>query len=135
MNCYLNVVSLEKKIFSGKILKIKISGIEGELGIYPGHSQLLTMIQPGLLALTNIDKTTEYIYLSGGILEIQPQLITILSDTAIRGVDLDIELIKKSKKEVEKMIKNNVNKIDLKIKLIQTIAKLKVIEVMKKSKN
>ncbi|CAL4317619.1 ATP synthase epsilon chain [Buchnera aphidicola (Eriosoma lanigerum)] len=134
MYCYLNVVSMEKKIFSGSILKIHITGIEGELGIYPGHSQLLTIIKPGLLLIVHINKKKEHIYVSGGILEIQPKLITILSDIAIRGIDLDRNNIINAKNNTEKLIKKNYNNKKLSIKLSQAIAQLKVIEKMDKSK-
>ncbi|XRX42610.1 MAG: ATP synthase F1 subunit epsilon [Buchnera aphidicola (Eriosoma harunire)] len=135
MNCYLNVVNMEKQIFSDFITKIQISSIEGQLGIYPSHSPLLTLIKPGLLLIILNNLKKKYIYLSEGILEVQPRLITILSKTAILGEHLNYEEIIKNKNEIEEKIKQNIvlnNKKNLKTELEQVIEKLKVIEVMKK---
>jgi F-type H+-transporting ATPase subunit epsilon len=138
MHCYLNVISIEEKFFSGFILKMQVSGIIGDVGIYPGHSQLITIIKPGLLFIIDEKNNEEYFYLSGGILEVQPQLITILSDIFIRGIDLNKNKILNKKKEIEGILKEN--KLDTNKKKIfyqqlqQSVAKLKVIKMMNKSK-
>ncbi|UDG81778.1 ATP synthase epsilon chain [Candidatus Profftia lariciata] len=132
---YLDVVSLEQTIFSGKVQKIKITGIEGELGVLPGHTPLLTTIKPGMIYIVNQQGNPEFIYLSGGILEVQPQSVTVLADTAIRGQDLDEQRAIKSKCQAEKYINNmhkDINYIDAVAKLSKAIAKLKVIELTKK---
>ncbi len=76
-------------MFSGLVEKIRVTGSEGELGIYPGHAPLLTAIKPGMIRIVKQHGHEEFIYLSGGILEVQPGSVTVLADTAIRGQDLD----------------------------------------------
>lgn len=98
MNFYLDVVSVEKRIFSGLVKKIRVSGSEGELGIYPGHVQLLSIIKPGMVHIFHTEGKEECIYISGGILEVQPSIVSILSDIAIPAVDLDRRSILQAKK-------------------------------------
>jgi F-type H+-transporting ATPase subunit epsilon len=138
MTCQLNVVSIEKNIFFGVVQRIQISGSEGELGIYPRHSPLLTFIKPGYLYFLNTAGKEEYIYVSGGILEVQPSVITVLADVAIRAVDLDKNLILEKKQQVEEYIKKNNSYIKNKkiIKeLTEALAKLRIIQMMEKSKS
>ncbi|CAL4317617.1 ATP synthase F1 subunit epsilon [Buchnera aphidicola] len=138
MDCQLEVVNIEKIIFSGLIKKVKVSGIEGNLCIYPNHTQLLTFIQPGLLSIIDIKEKIENLYISGGILEIQPNKISILADSVIRVIDLDRKHILRNKKKLQKNISDNLV-LEQQSKIIKTlseeIAKLKVIEMMEKPKN
>jgi len=132
--CFLNVVSIEQSIFSGLIKKIQVSGIEGELGIYPQHVQFLSLIKPGMLLILDKNDCHHFIYISGGIIEIQPSVVSILADIAIRGADLDATLILDKKKEIEHAIHKS-NYIDRKKMIKQLsceLAKLRVIELMKK---
>lgn len=138
MTCQLNVVSIEKNIFFGVVQKIQISGSEGELGIYPRHSPLLTFIKPGYLYFLNNAGKEEYIYISGGILEVQPSVITVLADIAIRAVDLDKNLILEKKKQVEEYIKKDNSYIKNKTiikELTEALAKLRIIQMMERSKS
>ena len=138
MTCQLNVVSIEKNIFFGVVKRIQISGSEGELGIYPRHSPLLTFIKPGYLYFLDNAEKKEYIYISGGILEVQPSVITVLADIAIRAVDLDKKLILEKKQQVEEYIKKNNSYIKNKkiIKeLTEVLAKLRIIQIMERSKS
>ena len=89
MTYHLDVVSAEQQMFSGLVEKIQVTGSERELGIYPGHAPLLTAIKPGMIRIVKQHGHEEFIYLSGGILEVQPGSTTVLADTAIRGQDLD----------------------------------------------
>lgn len=137
MNFYLDIVSLEKRIFSGEVKKIRVSGSEGELGIYPGHVQLLSIIKPGMIYIFHKDKKEECIYISGGILEVQPNTVSVLADTAIRAIHLNRENILKAKKEAEENIDNNnikMKKNDILLKISKEIAKLRVLEMMDKFK-
>ncbi|WP_261979415.1 F0F1 ATP synthase subunit epsilon [Buchnera aphidicola] len=137
MNFYLDVVSLKKSIFSGLVKKIRVSGSEGELGIYPGHTQLLSIIKPGLIYISHINNKKEYIYISGGILEVQPNIVSILADVAIHAIDLNREYILKEKQNAEENIKNENTEIEKKnilLKISQEIAKLRVLEIMDKFK-
>ncbi|QCI23588.1 F0F1 ATP synthase subunit epsilon [Buchnera aphidicola (Macrosiphoniella sanborni)] len=136
MSFYLDVVSLKKRIFSGFVKKIRVTGSEGELGIYPGHTQLLSIIKPGMIYIFHQEeKKEECIYLSGGILEIQPSVVSILANVAIRAIDLDRNRILKTKKNAEENIKNEsikTKKDEILLKISQEIAKLRVLEMMDK---
>lgn len=89
MTMHLDIVSAEEKIFSGLIEHMTVTGEEGELGIYPGHTPLLTGIVPGQIIVTKQHGEKEVFYISGGMLEVQPQVVTILADTVIRADDID----------------------------------------------
>lgn len=131
----LHVVSIEKEIFSGIVKKIQVLGIEGEMGIFPGHSPLITLIKPGILKILKICNYEEYIYISGGILEIQQNIVTILADTAIRAEDLDEKKAQESKNLAEEKIKNirrgDANYVKISAEISKSIAKLRLIELTK----
>jgi F-type H+-transporting ATPase subunit epsilon len=131
----LEVVSLEGKIFSGLVKKIQVSGGEGQLGILHGHAPLLTSIKPGMVAITTQYNKKEFIYLSGGLLEVQPLAVSILADLAVRGSDLDEDRAIKEKKDTERKmedIKYKMNMANLSTELAKSVAKLKVIELTKR---
>jgi F-type H+-transporting ATPase subunit epsilon len=88
---HVDVVSAEESIFSGEAHFVALPAQEGELGIYPKHAPLITRIKPGSVRIQRPDGEEEFIFVAGGILEVQPNLVTVLSDTAIRGKDLDEE--------------------------------------------
>lgn len=137
MICQLNIVSFEKNIFSGLVKKMQITGSEGELGIYPGHTPLLTFIKPAgyIYFLNNLGKE-EYVYVSGGILEVQPFEVTVLADIAIRAMDLDYNLILEEKRKAEELIKKSdvdINKKNIIQQLKVVLAKLHIIQIMEKS--
>ncbi|WWO97878.1 MAG: F0F1 ATP synthase subunit epsilon [Candidatus Dasytiphilus stammeri] len=135
--CNLEVVSIEGSFFSGKIEKIRITGIEGELGIYPGHVPLLTFIKPGMIRIVKINGCEEIIYLSGGVLEVQPTAIIVLADTAIRGKDLDEDLALKAKNKAETDLRNaksHTEYFQITSKITMEIAKLRVINLLSKIK-
>lgn len=135
----LHVVSVEKEIFIGVVKKIQVLGIEGEMGIFPKHSPLITLIKPGILKILNIHNHEEYIYLSGGILEVQKNLVTILADTAIRAEDLDEKRAQESKRLAEEKIKRiqhgDANYIKIASEISKAIAKLRLIELHKNKLN
>ncbi len=88
---HVDVVSAEESIFSGEARFVALPGETGELGIYPRHTPLITRIRPGSVRIEKADGTEEFVFVAGGILEVQPTSVTVLSDTAIRGKDLDEE--------------------------------------------
>lgn len=100
----LNIVSTERKIFSGNVISVRVTGIEGELGVYAGHTPLLTSIKPGMVKYTLSDGKEEFIYVSGGFLEVQPTVVTVLADVAIRGDELDKQRILNAKRKVEETL-------------------------------
>ncbi|WP_159714979.1 F0F1 ATP synthase subunit epsilon [Blochmannia endosymbiont of Camponotus nipponensis] len=135
---YLTVVSVERQIFSGAVQKIQIMGIEGEMGIFPGHAPLLTSIKPGVLRIVHSCGNEEYIYISGGILEVQKNIVTILADTAIRAEELDEKKAKEAKHKAEKYIKgtrysDDIDYIKIAADLSKAIAKLRLIELTKRN--
>ena len=86
---HVDVVSAEESIFSGEATFVVLPGEAGELGIYPRHTPLITRIRPGAVRIQTPDGTEELVFVAGGILEVQPKVVTVLADTAIRGADLD----------------------------------------------
>ncbi|AHG74483.1 F0F1 ATP synthase subunit epsilon [Mannheimia bovis] len=126
----LTVVSAESKIFEGTVTSVRVSGIDGELGIYAGHTPLLTAIKPGMVKFTLADGKEEFIYVSGGFLEVQPTIVTVLADTAIRGDELDEQRILAAKRKAEETL-SKTNDADLTAKLAKEIAKLRVYELTK----
>jgi len=109
-----NVVSAEEQIFSGEAKFVALPGEMGELGIYPRHTPLITRIKPGAVRIVRADNgEEEFVFVAGGILEIQPGSVTVLADTAIRGKDLDEAKANEAKAAAEEALKNAHNDIDL----------------------
>ncbi|MFM2397726.1 MAG: hypothetical protein RLZZ144_976 [Pseudomonadota bacterium] len=136
MTVHVDVVSAEKSIFSGLAEVVVVPGEMGELGIYPRHSALLTRIKPGSVRIKRPDLEDEIIYVSGGMLEVQPGVITILADTAIRGADLDEARALEAKRSAEEAMKNRSSDIDFALataELAEAMAQLKTIYEIRKS--
>jgi len=108
-----DVVSAEESIFSGDAKFVALPGEAGELGILPGHIPLITRIRPGAVRIEKADGSEEFVFVAGGILEVQPHRITVLSDTAIRGKDLDEAKAMEARKQAEEAMKNAKSDIDL----------------------
>ena len=110
---HIDVVSAEESIFSGEAEFIAAPAQMGEVGIYPHHAPMITSIKPGALRIKLADKNEEQlIYISGGILEVQPGVVTVLADTAIRGHDLDEAQANAAKKAAEEAMKNRSSDVD-----------------------
>lgn len=97
----LDIVSVEESIFSGEVSLLVVSGVMGELGIMPGHSPLLTTIKPGKIRFQTADGQESLFYISGGILEVQPYVATIMADTVIRAQDLDDAVAKEAQQKAK----------------------------------
>ena len=110
---HVDVVSAEESIFSGEAKFVALPGEAGELGILPGHIPLITRIKPGAVRIEKADGGEEFMFVAGGILEVQPNCITVLSDTAIRGKDLDEAKASDARKHAEEAVKNAKSDIDL----------------------
>jgi F-type H+-transporting ATPase subunit epsilon len=108
-----DVVSAEESIFSGAARFVALPGEAGELGILPGHVPLITRIKPGAVRIEKADGGEEFVFVAGGILEVQPNHITVLSDTAIRGKDLDEAKASEARKSAEEAVKNAKSDLDL----------------------
>ncbi len=110
---HVDVVSAETSIFSGEAKFVALPGEMGELGIYPRHTPLITRIKPGAVRIVRADNgEEEFVFVAGGILEVQPGSVTVLADTAIRGHDLDEAKAVEAKKLAEDAMKNAKTDID-----------------------
>ena len=133
-NLKLEIVSAQESLYSGDIKFVVVPGEEGELGIYPNHTPLITRIKPGELKFKNLENEDEVIVVAGGILEVQPNLVTVLADSAIRAVDIDEERSKEAKHNAESVIKKNKEDIDLAkahAELAFAIAELKALKKLR----
>ena len=110
---HVDVVSAEESIYSGEAKFVSLPGEAGELGIYPRHTPLITRIKAGSVRIEKADGTEEFVFVAGGILEVQPNCITVLSDTAIRGKDLDEEKANAAKAAAEEALKNAKTEFDV----------------------
>ena len=109
-----DVVSAEESIFAGEAEFVVLPGEAGELGIFPRHAPLITRIKPGVVRIKVPGKAEdEQIFVAGGILEVQPNVVTVLADTAIRGHDLDEAKASEAKKQAEEAMRNAKSDIDL----------------------
>jgi len=108
-----DVVSAEELIYSGEATFVALPGEVGELGIYPRHTPLISRIKAGSVRIQKPDGEEEFVFVAGGILEIQPNGVTVLSDTAVRGADLDEDRANAAKKAAEEHIKNAKSDVDL----------------------
>jgi len=135
MTTHLDVVSAETSLFSGRVSHLSVSGQEGDLGIMPGHTPLLTPIKPGMVQLVKQDGGEEVIYISGGFLEVQPGGVTVLADTAIRGEDLDLAKAEEAKRAAEEKMSNPSKDVDfanVTAQLAQAVAQLRAIKLTRK---
>ena len=110
---HVDVVSAEELIFSGEATFVALPGEAGELGIKPRHTPLITRIKPGSVRIQMADGNEEFVFVAGGILEVQPDCVTVLSDTAIRGKDLDDKKANEAKAAAEEALKNAKSEIDM----------------------
>jgi F-type H+-transporting ATPase subunit epsilon len=138
MTIHVDIVSAEASIYSG-IAEYVIAPAEmGEVGIYPRHTPLLTRLKPGSVRIKSPDHADEeLIYVSGGILEVQPGVITILSDTAARGGDLDEARAEEAKRQAEEAMKNRTSSLDYaraQAELAEAVAQLSAIQKLRKTR-
>ena len=129
-----DIVSVEKSLFSGLVEQVVANGVEGELGIRPGHAPLLTQLAPGPVELRLEDGREEVLYVSGGFLEVQPNMISILADSAIRAKDIDEAEAKRARERAEQRKKDKVDDVNFS-KALSDIAKanarLRTLQVFK----
>lgn len=135
MTVNLNVVSAEESLFTGSIESLQITGSEGELGIMPGHAPLLTSLKPGMARIVKKGGEEEVIYLSGGMLEVQPNNVTVLADVATRAEDLDEQAALEAKQRAEAHLNahgGDVNYAEAAAELARAVAQLRVIQAASK---
>ena len=131
-----NVVSAEESLFSGPAEFVVLPGEAGELGIVPGHAPLMTRVRPGTVRIKRPDThEEETIFVAGGILEVQPKLVTVLADTAIRGEDLDEAKALEAKRAAEEALKQGGGQIDYakaQAELAEAVAQIQAIHRLRK---
>ena len=109
---HVDVVSAEESIFSGEARFVALPGEAGELGVYPRHTPLITRIKPGSVRIETAEGKEEFVFVAGGLLEVQPDHVTVLSDTAVRGQDLDEQKANEAKLAAEEALKNAKSELD-----------------------
>ena len=131
-----DIVSAEAEIYSGEATLLVATGELGELGITPRHAPLITRLKPGHVEVLQESGERLQFYVSGGILEVQPQVVTVLTDTAIRAADLDEAAAQRAKKEAEDALANRTDALEVseaQAKLAQALAQLQALERMRKN--
>jgi len=137
MTTHINIVSAEEEIFSGTAEMIYAPAIMGEVGIAPRHTPMLTPLKAGEVRLQTVGKEEQFFYVSGGMLEVQPHVVTVLADTAIRAHDLDEAAAIEAQKQAEAALKDSAGKVDYakaQAELAEAMAQLKAIDHLRKTK-
>ncbi|MDX1574301.1 MAG: F0F1 ATP synthase subunit epsilon [Methylophaga sp.] len=136
MTIHVDIVSAEESIYSGLVEAVIASAQQGEVGIYPRHAPLLTRLKPGEVRLLK-DGKEEHFYISGGILEVQPHIVTILADTALRADDVNEAAALEAKASAEKALTDKSAKLDFaeaQVQLAEAMAQLRAIERARKTR-
>jgi F-type H+-transporting ATPase subunit epsilon len=131
MTMHLDIVSAEQEIFSGAVNMVVAPAEEGDIGIMPRHSPLITRMKPGEVKVTHEGEDDQFFYVSGGILEIQPHVVTILSDTAVRAKDLDEARVNEMKRHAEAVLADKTSEFEearALAELAQITAQLRMLE-------
>ena len=131
-----DIVSAEAEIFSGEASMVVVTGEEGELGIAPRHAPLLTRIKPGQVRVMLPEGGEEFYYVSGGMLEVQPHVVTVLADTAARAADLDEAAAVKAKEEAERALADRsagMGMAEAQAQLAEAVAQLAALERLRKN--
>jgi F-type H+-transporting ATPase subunit epsilon len=132
---HVDIVSAEREIFAGDAEMVFAPAVLGEVGILPGHAPMLTQLRPGEVRVQLKSGEQQAFYVSGGMLEVQPRMVTVLSDTALRAHDLDEAAVLKAKQEAEDAIKDRSGKIDLakaQAELAELAAQLQTIQRLRR---
>ncbi|QSP95544.1 F0F1 ATP synthase subunit epsilon [Marinobacter salinisoli] len=136
MTVHCDVVSAEEKIFSGLVEVLTATGTEGEMGIQYGHAPLLTALKPGAVRIVKQGGEEEVLYVSGGYLEVQPNIITLMADTAVRAKDVDEAAALEAQKEAEKALANKTGEFEYSraaMELAEAAAQLRTLQKLRKN--
>ena len=131
-----DIVSAHEEIFSGEATMVVASGIAGELGITPRHAPLITQLKAGPVRVLQANGEEDFFFVSGGILEVQPHMITVLTDTATRGEDIDEAAAKAAKAEAERQLADRTGEMEVaeaQSQLMQAVAQLAALEHLRKN--
>lgn len=130
-----DIVSAHEEIWSGQAAQVIATGVSGELGIYPRHTPLITQLNPGPVRVVDEQGQEQLFFVGGGIIEIQPHIVTVLADTAVRADDLDAAAAKRAKDEAERELLNRTDKMEVaeaQAKLAEAVAQLQALEHLRK---
>jgi F-type H+-transporting ATPase subunit epsilon len=136
MTIHVDIVSAEEEIFSGPANMVSAPAEMGEVGIMPRHTPLVTRLKPGEVKVQVEGQEDQFFFVSGGILEIQPHVVTVLSDTAIRAKDLDEAAAEEAKRKAEELIADSKGDIDYakaQAELLEAVAQLRMIQNIRKN--
>lgn len=134
MTIHVDIVSAEQEIFSGQAEMLVAPAINGEVGIMPRHSQMLTRLQPGEVRIKLPSGDEQFIYVSGGMLEVQPHVVTVLADTALRAKDIDEAAAVAAKERAEKALADQKTQLDYakaQAELAEAVAQLQTLRRLK----
>ena len=131
-----DIVSAHKEIFSGEAAMVFATGIAGELGISPRHAPLITELKAGPVRVQDAAGEEQFYFVSGGIIEVQPHIVTVLADTAMRGEDLDQAAAEAAKAEAERALADRTGEMEIaeaQAKLLEAVAQLQALERLRKN--
>lgn len=130
-----DIVSAHEEIFSGEVAMVFATGVAGELGISPRHAPLITQLKPGPVRIRDAAGEEQFYFVTGGILEVQPHVVTVLADTAVRGEDLDQAAAEAAKAEAERELADRTGDMEIaeaQAKLAEAVAQLQAMERLRK---
>ena len=133
MTC--SVVSVSETIFQGEISFLSATGVEGELGIMPSHIPLVTLLKPGALKIVDTEGNEELVYVSGGVLEVQPHKVTVLADTAIRAENLDLAQIEAAEAQARNQLSDQSSDLDTAAAMTSLAESVAQLQTLRKLKN
>ena len=130
-----DIVSAHEEIFSGQAAMVFATGVAGELGISPRHAPLITQLKPGPVRVQDAHGEEQFFFVTGGILEVQPHMVTVMADTALRGEDLDAAAAQAAKAEAERELADRTGEMEVaeaQAKLLEAAAQLRALEQLRK---
>lgn len=131
-----DIVSAHEEIFSGEVAMVFATGIAGELGITPRHAPLITQLKAGPVRIQDVAGEEQFFFVSGGIIEVQPHVVTVLADTVMRGEDLDQAAAEAAKAEAERELADRTGEMEIaqaQAKLAEAVAQLQAMEHLRKN--
>jgi F-type H+-transporting ATPase subunit epsilon len=130
-----DIVSAQEQIWSGQAAQVFASGVSGDLGIYPRHTPLITQLKPGPVRVVDTQGEEQFFFVGGGIIEVQPHMVTVLADTAVRAKDLDAAAAQRAKEEAERILAQRTGDMEVaeaQSKLAEAVAQLQALEQLRR---
>jgi F-type H+-transporting ATPase subunit epsilon len=130
-----DIVSAQEQIWSGQAAQVFATGVSGDLGIYPRHTPLITQLKPGPVRVVDAQGEEQFFFVGGGIIEVQPHMVTVLADTAVRAKDLDAAAAQRAKEEAERILAQRTGDMEVaeaQSKLAEAVAQLQALEQLRR---